>query len=38
MGTRTMGTRAIGGNCRQFDSMKLSERQVVGVPKVYEIV
>jgi|GEM_PF-3657135 len=30
----TMGTRTIGDDCRQFDSMKLSETQFVGVPKV----
>jgi len=28
-----MGTCAIGGDCRQFDSTKSSERQFVGVSK-----
>jgi len=30
-------TRAIGGDCCQFDSMKLSERQFVSVPTVRPI-
>jgi len=31
-----MGTRAIGGRYSQFESIKSSNRQFVGVPKLVE--